>query len=69
MIVVQIVLLKVALDHRHYDPGVPFADVVPGAKHIQRPYNFWQWRSQRPYVSGGFFFFLANAANEANMGV
>lgn len=48
MIVVQAILLKVALDYRsHNDGGVPFTGLV---QHPKRPYNFWQWRSQRPYV-------------------
>lgn len=49
MIVVQVILLKVALDYRSYsDSGVPFTGLV---QYPKRPYNFWQWRSQRPYVS------------------
>lgn len=49
MIVVQLVLLKVALDYRSSnDGGVPFSGL---AHHTKRPYNFWQWRSQKPYVS------------------
>ena len=54
MIGIQTVLLKVALDHR---PGpsskggemaTPFAG---GEFGVQRPYNFWQWRSPKPYES------------------
>ncbi|POR35039.1 Putative membrane protein, partial [Tolypocladium paradoxum] len=56
MVGVQMLLLKIALDHRPAPPtkggeaGLPFA----GAQHdgifsAQRPYNFWQWRSPRPY--------------------
>lgn len=46
MVGVQITLLKVALDNR---PGwrgeMPFVET--GGK---RPYGFWRWRTQRPYV-------------------
>lgn len=52
MILVQGVLLKVALDHRSTgDERVPFAGVVYPTK---RPFNFWQWRPQRPYVCALF---------------
>jgi hypothetical protein len=55
MITIQLILLKVALDHR---PGpsskggeasTPFAGSQDNWG-IQRPYNFWQWRSPKPYV-------------------
>ena len=55
MIAIQLVLLKVALDHR---PGpsskggeaaTPFTTSHDNWS-IQRPYNFWQWRSSKPYV-------------------
>lgn len=54
MIAIQLVLLKVALDHR---PGPsskggetanPFAGAREGEFGVQRPYNFWQWRSPKP---------------------
>ena len=46
MIVVQMILLKVSLDNRPSwrDEG-PFAPKADG-----RPFNFWRWRLQRPYV-------------------
>ena len=46
MVGVQVVLLKVALDNRpaRKDEG-PFKGLDGG-----RPYRFWRWRSQRPYV-------------------
>ncbi|PYH42719.1 PQ-loop repeat-containing protein [Aspergillus saccharolyticus JOP 1030-1] len=51
---VQIVLLKVALDNRP-SPGlknsvehVPFSSVDSG-QGFTRPYDFWQWRSAKPY--------------------
>jgi len=56
MIAIQLVLLKVALDHR---PGpsskggemaTPFAGAREGELGISRPYNFLQWRSPKPYV-------------------
>ena len=46
MIVIQIILLKVSLDNRPSWRGEgPFAPKVEG-----RPFNFWRWRLQRPYV-------------------
>ena len=58
MIVMQVVLLKVALDHRPSqsrggEASTPFAAHREGGDWgLQRPYNFWQWRSQKPYVLG-----------------
>ncbi|KAK4169113.1 hypothetical protein QBC43DRAFT_308720 [Cladorrhinum sp. PSN259] len=49
----QVILLKIALDHRPAhssrggDAAVPFAKV--NETHTQRPFNFWQWKSPRPY--------------------
>jgi len=56
MIVVQLFLLKVALDNR------PSAGVKEGIEHVPfsgqhqesvatftRPYNFWRWKNTRPY--------------------
>lgn len=58
MVAVQTVLLKTALDHRPLpatkggEGSVPFSGLDrDGALSIQRPYNFWQWRSHKPYVS------------------
>ena len=54
MIAIQVVLLKIALDHR---PGpsskggeaaTPFATAREGEFGLARPYNFWQWRSPKP---------------------
>ena len=47
MVAVQSILLKVALDKRppRRDEG-PFKGLGSG-----RPFNFWRWKSQRPYVS------------------
>lgn len=54
MIAVQVVLLKVALDHRP-SPGVkdgiehvPFSAHAAESSGAWRPYNFWQWRSTSP---------------------
>lgn len=55
MIGVQMVLLKVALDNR------PSAGARDGVEHVPfsnpdnsagfaRPYEFWQWKSAKPYV-------------------
>jgi hypothetical protein len=52
MVAVQVVLLKIALDHRPPpysrggDAAVPFARV----NESQRPFDFWQWRSPKPWV-------------------
>ncbi|KJZ80529.1 hypothetical protein HIM_00379 [Hirsutella minnesotensis 3608] len=56
MVGMQIILLKIALDHRPSpsskggEASTPFAgaqnDSILSA---QRPYNFWQWRSPKPY--------------------
>lgn len=57
MIIVQIGLLKVALDYRPPPPtkggeaGLPFAGGDDTLFGFQRPYNFWQWRSPRRLVS------------------
>ena len=48
MIVVQLLLLKVALDHRGPDHS-PFHTPFSPAGASSRPMRFWQWRSQRPY--------------------
>ncbi|RDW71479.1 hypothetical protein BP6252_08042 [Coleophoma cylindrospora] len=56
MIVIQLVLLKVALDHRPApsskggDAATPFATSRDGFFKMPRPYSFWQWRSPKPYV-------------------
>ncbi|KAI9880914.1 MAG: hypothetical protein M1830_009982 [Pleopsidium flavum] len=55
MIGVQIVLLKVALEHRPPPSikggieGMPFVGAREGEMGVKRPWNFWQWRSPRPY--------------------
>ncbi|KAK1761031.1 hypothetical protein QBC47DRAFT_368877 [Echria macrotheca] len=55
MVVIQVILLKIALDHRPApaskggDGAVPFARVNDGFWERARPYGFWQWRSPKPY--------------------
>ncbi|ROT39129.1 PQ loop repeat protein [Sodiomyces alkalinus F11] len=71
MIVMQTILLKIALDHRPSpaskggEAAIPFSGVVNedpwGSK---RPFNFWQWRSPRPYWQFVVYFFLALTALE-----
>ncbi|KAH8434595.1 PQ-loop repeat-containing protein [Aspergillus melleus] len=54
MIGVQMVMLKVALDNRPSAGArdgvehVPFSNVDSGAG-FSRPYEFWQWKSAKPY--------------------
>ncbi|KAK0739571.1 hypothetical protein B0T21DRAFT_362886 [Apiosordaria backusii] len=53
MTAMQVILLKIALDHRPApsskggDAAVPFAKI--NEKERKRPFNFWQWRSPKPY--------------------
>ncbi|KAI0439218.1 hypothetical protein F4803DRAFT_564685 [Xylaria telfairii] len=45
----QVILLKIALDNRPNRGGeaaIPFAGSHDG---LQRPYNFWRWRTSKPY--------------------
>ncbi|QUC18873.1 uncharacterized protein UV8b_03114 [Ustilaginoidea virens] len=56
MVVVQLILLKTALDHRPLpatkggEGSAPFSGLEAGSSFaIPRPYNFWQWRSHKPY--------------------
>lgn len=54
MVGVQIVLLHVALLNRppfgaQHSLNQPFAGAQEGNSYVTRPYNFWQWRSRRPY--------------------
>lgn len=57
MVGMQLLLLKIALDHRPGpaskggDAALPFAGASKeGFFERQRPYQFWQWRSPKPYV-------------------
>ncbi|KAL1874754.1 hypothetical protein VTK73DRAFT_231 [Phialemonium thermophilum] len=55
MVGIQLLLLKTALDHRPPpsskggDASSPFAAAREGFWDMPRPYNFWQWRSPKPY--------------------
>ena len=71
MIVVQLTLLKVALDHRPTDllHHIPFTTPSPGGPISEpRPYNFWQWRPQRPYWEFLMYFFLSCSALQLLLG-
>jgi hypothetical protein len=59
MTFVQSLLLKVALDNRPSAGAkegiehIPFSGQRPEASSdlgFRRPYNFWRWRSEKPYV-------------------
>lgn len=69
MIIMQTILLKVALDHRpgpsHKggDAAMPFAGSSQGGAaavlhDLKRPYNFWQWRSHKPYWQFILYLFI-----------
>lgn len=64
MIAMQTILLKVALDHRpgpsHKggDAAMPFASSQGALHDFSRPYNFWQWRSHRPYWQFILYLFI-----------
>ncbi|CAD6443499.1 2eb1b0fd-69f5-4d67-a225-85da6701a455 [Sclerotinia trifoliorum] len=70
MITMQTMLLKVALDHRPSpsskggDAAVPFAGHREGDFGGSRPYNFWQWRSPKPYWQFLLYLFIALIACE-----
>ncbi|KAK3068892.1 hypothetical protein LTR53_013191 [Teratosphaeriaceae sp. CCFEE 6253] len=54
MIVVQTVMLHVALQNRppigaQHSLSQPFADLKEGGQTANRPFNFWLWRSRKPY--------------------
>ncbi|KAG5921619.1 hypothetical protein E4U53_003771 [Claviceps sorghi] len=55
MVVVQVILLKIALEHRPLpstkggEGSAPFSGIERGGSlSIPRPYNFWKWRSHKP---------------------
>jgi len=64
MIVIQLVLLKVALDHRPSpsskggEASLPFVGAREGELGVSRPYNFWQWRSPKPYWQFLLYLFI-----------
>lgn len=54
MILVQVLLLHIALIYRppfgaQHSLNKPFAGATEGDSYVTRPYNFWQWRSRKPY--------------------
>lgn len=58
MVTMQLILLKIGLDHRPApatkggEAGLPFAGAAQdGIFNAERPYNFWQWRSPKPCVA------------------
>ncbi|KAH8773213.1 hypothetical protein BGZ57DRAFT_759220 [Hyaloscypha finlandica] len=70
MIVIQLVLLKIALDHRPSpsskggEAAIPFAGTRDREFDIPRPYNFWQWRSHKPYWQFLLYLFITLVALE-----
>lgn len=67
MVVVQVVLLHIALIHRppfgaQHSLNKPFAGAAESDEYVTRPYNFWQWRSRRPYWQFLAYFTLTLAA-------
>ncbi|KAI1170304.1 hypothetical protein F4777DRAFT_125666 [Nemania sp. FL0916] len=66
----QLILLKIALDHRPApssrggDASIPFAGSQDGISGFQRPYNFWKWRSSKPYWQFLIGLFITLAALE-----
>jgi len=70
MIVIQLVLLKIALDHRPSpsskggEAAIPFAGARDREFDIPRPYNFWQWRSHKPYWQFLLYLFISLVALE-----
>ncbi len=62
MIAIQLILLKIALDHRPPpsskggEAATPFTGIRDGLFELQRPFNFWQWRSPKPYVTSNRVF-------------
>ncbi|CAK7263372.1 hypothetical protein SEPCBS119000_000437 [Sporothrix epigloea] len=76
MVIVQLVLLKIALDNRTPqsvkggDAAVPFSGVGQSGAGIfaNRPYNFWQWRSPKPYWQFLLYLFVTLLALEVLLG-
>jgi len=70
MIAIQLVLLKVALDNRPSpsskggEASLPFAAAREGDLGVSRPYNFWQWRSPKPYWQFLLYLFITLIACE-----
>lgn len=64
MVVVQVIVLKIALDHRPPptskggEAATPFAGAHDGIFEKPRPYGFWQWRSPKPYWQFLLYLFI-----------
>ncbi|KUI71000.1 PQ-loop repeat-containing protein 1 [Cytospora mali] len=69
-VIMQLLLLKIALDHRPApsakggDAALPFAGAKEGLWEKQRPYKFWQWRSPKPYWQTLLWLFIVLTALE-----
>ncbi|KAI1339064.1 hypothetical protein F5Y15DRAFT_384698 [Xylariaceae sp. FL0016] len=67
---IQIILLKIALEHRPSpssrggDAALPFTGARDGLSGQRRPYNFWQWRSPKPYWQFLLYLFIILTALE-----
>ncbi|KAI2623443.1 hypothetical protein GGS21DRAFT_494284 [Xylaria nigripes] len=66
----QSLLLKIALDHRPAPSSrggsgaIPFAAAHNPLSGMRRPYNFWQWRSSKPYWQFLLILFIVLTALE-----
>lgn len=67
----QVILLKIALDLRPAPSSrgggaaaIPFAGSSDGLSGQKRPYNFWKWRSSKPYWQFLLYLFIALTALE-----
>ncbi|KAI0157804.1 hypothetical protein GGR57DRAFT_55977 [Xylariaceae sp. FL1272] len=69
-IFMQVILLKIALDNRPGpsskggDSALPFVGAQDGHPGFRRPWNFWQWRSTKPYWHFLLYLFVSLAALE-----
>jgi solute carrier family 66, member 2 len=73
MILMQSLLLYMALLHRPPSQiaNMPFSDTKTGDLVpflSQRPYNFWQWRTQRPYWTFLLYFTISLASLQILIG-
>jgi len=73
MCVVQVVLLHIALQNRppfgaQHSLNRPFAAANDGDTYVNRPYNFWQWRSRKPYWQFLAYYTAALAALQMLIG-
>lgn len=65
MVFIQLIVLKIALEHRPPpaskggEAATPFAGAHDGLWDRPRPYNFWQWRSTRPYWQFLLYLFIS----------